>query len=140
MFTGVCLSTGGCLLPGGAWSGGGLLPGGAWSGGRGGAWSRGFCWGGVPGGDPPDGYCCGWYASYWSAFLFFLLSSEKIWARYPLSLTLTFLLRVFIINSLAKAVAGCGSSGRITILLSSGSPGTICNQDHKSDSVNALLV
>ena len=20
--------------------------------------------GGVPGGDPPDGYCCGWYASY----------------------------------------------------------------------------
>ena len=24
---------------------------------------------GVPGGDPPDGYCCGWYASYWNAFL-----------------------------------------------------------------------
>ena len=26
-------------------------------------------WGGVPGGDPPDGYCCGRYASYWNAFL-----------------------------------------------------------------------
>ena len=26
--------------------------------------------GGVPGGDPPDGYCCGRYASYWNAFLF----------------------------------------------------------------------
>ena len=26
--------------------------------------------GGVPGGDPPDGYCSGWYASYWKAFLF----------------------------------------------------------------------
>ena len=25
---------------------------------------------GVPGGDPPDGYCCGRYASYWNAFLF----------------------------------------------------------------------
>ena len=27
----------------------------------------------TPGGcipDPPDGYCCGWYASYWNAFLF----------------------------------------------------------------------
>ena len=32
MFTGVCLSTGRCLVPGGAWSGGCLL-GGAWSGG-----------------------------------------------------------------------------------------------------------
>ena len=40
-------------------------------------------------------------------------------------ITFTFLLRVLIMNSLAKAVAGCGSSGRITILLSSGSPGTI---------------
>ena len=31
------------------------------------------CSGGVPGpggcGDPPDGYCCGRYASYWNAFL-----------------------------------------------------------------------
>ena len=26
--------------------------------------------GGVSGGDPPDGYCCGRYASYWNAFLF----------------------------------------------------------------------
>ena len=32
---------------------------------RGGVWSR-----GVPGGDPPNGYCCGRYASYWNAFLF----------------------------------------------------------------------
>ena len=46
---------------GGAWSGRGLLLGGAWSGG---AWSRGGVW------RPPcDGYCCGWYTSYWNAFL-----------------------------------------------------------------------
>ena len=37
---------------------------------------RGVVLRGVPGGDPPhthtplDGYCCGWYASYWNAFLF----------------------------------------------------------------------
>ena len=54
----VILFTGGCLVPGGACSGGacsrGVVPalGGACSGG---------C---VPGGDPPDGYCCGQYASY----------------------------------------------------------------------------
>ena len=30
--------------------------------------------GGVPGGDPPDGYCCGQYASYWNAFLLILWS------------------------------------------------------------------
>ena len=30
----------------------------------------GFLSRGVPGGDPhPDGYCWGWYASYWNAFL-----------------------------------------------------------------------
>ena len=77
MFTVVCLSTGGVPglggmpgpggMPGlgGACSGGGclvetprvlrvvrMLLGGAW-------WKR-----------PPDGYCCGWYASYWNALLF----------------------------------------------------------------------
>ena len=45
----------GCLLPGGVCSRG--VP----------------CLGGfaqrVPGGDPQDGHCCGWYASYWNAFL-----------------------------------------------------------------------
>ena len=79
---------------GGAWSQG-AAPGGeclvlvgvcsgrriAWSGGclvQGGAWSRGMCLvlGGVcsrvvPGGDPPESYCCGRYASYWNAFLLF---------------------------------------------------------------------
>ena len=56
---------------------------------QGGAWSRGvpspgaFCFGGwllprgVPGGDPPDGYCCGRYASYWNAFLLSLHSLFK---------------------------------------------------------------
>ena len=80
MFTGVFLSTGGVPAPGGlfwgVWSGGCLLPvgsgpGDACSGGcllqgrcllRGGAWWR-----------PPDGYCCGRYASYWNAFLSSLL-------------------------------------------------------------------
>ena len=50
------LVLGGCLVQRGAWSGvmpalGGLVP-------------------GVPGGDPPYGYCCRRYVSYWNAFLF----------------------------------------------------------------------
>ena len=55
----VILSTGECLLQGGACSRGCLL-------------RRGLVSGRVPGGDPqpPDGYCCGRYASYWNAFLF----------------------------------------------------------------------
>ena len=88
-FTGVCDSVhrGGCLLLGGAcsrgvWSRGVPAPGGlvwgVWSGGGacsggsglGGACSGGSGPGGVPGGDPPDSYCCGRYASYWNAFLF----------------------------------------------------------------------
>ena len=53
MFTGVCLSTGRVPSPGG-W--------GAWS--QRGAWSRGCLLE-----TPPDGYCCGRYASYWNEFL-----------------------------------------------------------------------
>ena len=41
----------GCLLQGGACSEGVWFWGDAW-------WR------------PPEGYCCGWYASYWNAFLF----------------------------------------------------------------------
>lgn len=37
----------------------------------------------------------------------------------------TFLRLVLIMNSLARCGAGCGSSGRMTMLLSKGSPGTI---------------
>ena len=42
----------------------------------GGAWSRGGVPGpgGVPGGDPPDSYCCGGYASYSNAFLIYFAS------------------------------------------------------------------
>ena len=54
----------GCLLwgvpgPGGACSGGGRV------------WSQGevTCSGGCLVETPPDGYCCGRYASYWNAFL-----------------------------------------------------------------------
>ena len=62
-----CIAVGipACLAAGGAWSGGSAL-GGAWSEGgllRGGGGSS-------PGGDPPDGYCCGRYASYWNALFF----------------------------------------------------------------------
>ena len=54
----------GGLLPGGCLVRvGGLLP--EWVPGPGGSAPR-----GVPGGDPPDGYCCGRYASYWNALLF----------------------------------------------------------------------
>ena len=86
VFTGVCDSvhTGECLVPGEMPGAGGLLPGEEGSA-LGGIWSRwvpglggvpgpgGVCsWGGlVPVGclveTPPDGYCCGRYASYWSA-------------------------------------------------------------------------
>ena len=51
MFTGVCLSTGGCLVHGGV----GACSGGS---GPGRTWWR-----------PPDSYCCRRYASYWNAFL-----------------------------------------------------------------------
>ena len=51
---GGCLLLGGCLLQGGACSGGGV---------------------GVKTPPPPaDGYCCGWYASYWNAFLFSIVT------------------------------------------------------------------
>ena len=90
VFTGVCLSTGGAWSWGGSWSRGCLVggvhgPWGAWSGGarfwgvpglrgvcsQGGAWSRGcLLLGGGLVETPPDGYCCGRYASYWNAFLF----------------------------------------------------------------------
>ena len=62
---------GGCLVLGKVSApGGGVL---AWSGG---AWSRGVS---APGGlvqTPPDGYCCGRYASYWNAFLLCDLKSR----------------------------------------------------------------
>ena len=68
IFTAVCDSVnrgvpppGGCLLLGGSAS--------SWGGAssRGSASSRGGCWR-----PPRDGYCCGRYASYWNAFLFYL--------------------------------------------------------------------
>ena len=74
MFTGMCLSTGGMPGPvgvpglGGACSGGVCLVRGClvW-----GVPAPGGCLlqGGVPGGEPPNGHCCGRYASYWNAFL-----------------------------------------------------------------------
>ena len=30
---------------------------------------------------PPADYCCGWYASYWNAFLFFSISFQTIPVR-----------------------------------------------------------
>ena len=82
------LFTGGVWSRGGACSGGVPAPGGVWSWGvpaPGGVWSRGVpALGGLlPGGAcsrgglvetplPPDSYCCGQYASYWNAFLFWL--------------------------------------------------------------------
>ena len=63
---------GGGLVPGGGACspmGGVSARGGVCS--QGGACSRGVParGGGGPGGDLPDGYCCGRYASYWNAFL-----------------------------------------------------------------------
>ena len=66
-----CLAAGGCLLPGGLlWGvpapGEGVYSGGSAPGGYalGGICSRGGWWR-----PPPDGYCCGRYASHWNAFL-----------------------------------------------------------------------
>ena len=58
IFTSVCqefCSQGGCLVPGGVWR-------------------------------PPlrDGYCCGWYASYWNAFLFYIVllsPANEVWGK-----------------------------------------------------------
>ena len=60
---------GGVCLPGGVWSGGVPALGGACFGG---ACSRRGCllFGGAWWRPPPDGYCCGQYASYWNAFLY----------------------------------------------------------------------
>ena len=63
------LGPGGCLVLGGVWSGG-VWSRAVWSWG---VWSQeeGLLVRRVPGGDPPDGYCCGrQYAFYWNAFLF----------------------------------------------------------------------
>ena len=80
---GWCLVQEGCLVPGGVCLGscskGVSAPGGAWSWGGlllGGVCSQGV---GIPActeADPlprRDGYCCGWYASYWNAFLFVVI-------------------------------------------------------------------
>ena len=67
---------GGCLLPGGASSWGGCF---LWR--CASSWGVCFLWRLLPPGGcfllggclvetPWDGYCCGWYASYWNAFLY----------------------------------------------------------------------
>ena len=60
--SGGCLVPGGCLVLGGVPGPGGGVPA-----------PGGLVLLGGPGGDPPDGYCCGRYASYWNAFLFIVL-------------------------------------------------------------------
>ena len=55
---GVCSLGGVSALREGVWSGGCLLPGVVCS------------LGGLVETPPQDGHCCGWYASYWNAFLF----------------------------------------------------------------------
>ena len=68
LFTGGCASSGGMCASSSrdAFSRRGVLP------------PAGVCFlKGVPGGDPPrDGYCCVQYASYWNAFLYFVLISH----------------------------------------------------------------
>ena len=70
-----CVSApGGCLVwgvpvPGGVSSRGSLV----W----GASGPRGVSAPGGPGGDPPDGYCCGRYASYLNAFLLWFYSKNR---------------------------------------------------------------
>ena len=85
----ICLQA--CVCPqGAAWSRGCMVPGvhgpgGARSQGvhgpRGGIWSQeGGCLVETP---SPDGHCCGRYASYWNAFLFwhFFLKTARNWKK-----------------------------------------------------------
>ena len=81
IFTSVCqefcsqgdaCSQGGCLLPGGVWAGGVPGPGG--------------CPVETP---PPDGYCCGRYASYWNALLW-ICQFGSVVSCFHLVLTTTF--------------------------------------------------
>ena len=81
----VILFTGGCLVPGGSGPGGsgprGCL---LWGvpGPRGCLVLGGLVLGGCSGGclmeTPLDGYCCGWYASYWNAFLFIIAHIHSV--------------------------------------------------------------
>ena len=78
VFTGVCDSVNSGVVPGPR---GVLGPGGVPGPGVPGPGGMGACTPGVPGGDPPDGYCCGRYASYWNAFLFTLFLQAKNCSR-----------------------------------------------------------
>ena len=83
---GVCMAGGAGMHCGGcAWQGKGhVWPAGMRGWGHvylGGMCGRGACMaGGVHGGGGMrgrrDGHCCGWYASYWNAFLFIILSTN----------------------------------------------------------------
>ena len=64
-------------------------------------WGEGVCSGGVPapgeggllGGlmeTPPDGYCCGRYASYWNAFLFIYQNKIPLSTKFEMPLQLQF--------------------------------------------------
>ena len=66
----VILFTGGLPGPGGGRSGGAWSQGGV-PGPAGGCLVPGGLLRGMPGGDPPDSYCCGRYESYFNAFVFF---------------------------------------------------------------------
>ena len=59
----------------------------------GGICSQGGLFPGVPGGDPRDGYCCRWYASYWNAFLY-IVDFKQIFGG-SLRVTLVVTLSVF---------------------------------------------
>ena len=68
---------GGCLLWEGRGCPGGLLGGIGPRGVSSGALIPGGSARGMPLGDPPDGYCCGRYTSYWNAFLFVIAWTEE---------------------------------------------------------------
>ena len=62
---------------------GGLCPGGLCPGGGGGRWGVGVH-GGLSGRPPPSTITCGWYVSYWNAFLWWIVTDQLIvWATLP---------------------------------------------------------
>ena len=103
LFTGESGPGGGLPGPRGIWSrGSGTRGGGVWSQGCLVLGGGGCLVLGVTGGEPPDGYCCGRYASYWNVLLLILfLSSVPNGVIDLLLRAVRILLECIIVNSIS---------------------------------------
>ena len=82
---------------------------------------------------PPDGYCCGWYASYWNAFLFcYVAPSNNTWNSWLLMSQQEFFatyrdtMRIFLIcRHLKNFISRCSEPNIVTRFPLSHAPLTI---------------